>query len=361
MSANDLILNRVIQHSAQVEQFAAHEVRAILRLLSREVMPDIEAQLIKRLIRTERLGFDRGPVTTARLNKVLAETKAMLTAGYDKATGKLKADLSDFAMTEAEYAKRLISDPYKGLGVSFSMPHPNVLRSIVVSRPFEGKILDEWGRDLSRSAFSKVQRAVRIGVAEGESIPKIARRFRDAARLSKHEAEAVARTAVNHVTNHAAESVYAANDDVVKSVQMVATLDVRTTVICMDYDGQTFPLGEGPRPPFHMRCRTRVSPVLKSWKELGIDLKEIPTGVRASMDGMVPDTVKYPEWLKGQSAAVQNKALGKTRGVLFRQGKLDTKDLVGQNNRPLPLSEIYDNTGLSKAEVDRIVKASRPA
>ena len=61
-------------------------------------------------------------------------------------------------------------------------------------------------------------------------------------------------------------------------------------------------------------------PVLKSWKELGIDLQELPTGTRASMDGQVPADLTYNKWLKGKPAAFQDDVLGPTRGKLFRAG-----------------------------------------
>ena len=69
-------------------------------------------------------------------------------------------------------------------------------------------------------------------------------------------------------------------------------------------------------------CRSTTVPVTKSWKKLGIDLEEIPAGTRASMNGQVPETLTYYEWLKTQSKNIQNEVLGIKKGELFRQGKL---------------------------------------
>lgn len=364
LTANEAIFNRSVFHATQVERFSAHEVRKIIRFLNNNVYPDLMDRMLARLIRMEKKGFDRGPATTAQLNRVMTETRGILAEGYQVVVGNLKTDLIEFAMTEAAFGRTLLEGAFKGLDVSFSMPHPNLLRSVVVSRPFEGKVLEEWGRDLSRATFDRVQKAVRIGVAEGQSIPNIARRLRGPGgvlQMSRRDAEAVVRTAVNHVSNHASEETYKANEDLVSKVELIATLDARTTVICMDYDGQTFPIGEGPRPPFHFQCRTKAMPVVKSFEELGIPLKEIPPGQRAALDGKVPSTMKYPAWLQKQSRAIQDQALGKTRAALFRAGKLDVKDLVGQNNRPLSLREIYKNTGLSPKEVKDILGADRTA
>jgi len=62
-------------------------------------------------------------------------------------------------------------------------------------------------------------------------------------------------------------------------------------------------------------------PVLKSFRELGLDIDEIPEGTRASMDGQVPESLSYSKWLKGQDEKIQNDVLGINRANMFRAGK----------------------------------------
>jgi hypothetical protein len=57
--------------------------------------------------------------------------------------------------------------------------------------------------------------------------------------------------------------------------------------------------------------------VVKSWKELGIDIAEMDASTRASMDGQVPEDTKYGDWLKRQSKARQDEVLGPVRAKLF--------------------------------------------
>src|SRR5690606_26281802 len=66
---------------------------------------------------------------------------------------------------------------------------------------------------------------------------------------------------------------------------------------CMSLDGKVFPINEGPRPPRHVACRCTMNVVLKSAQELGLNLREIPEGTRMSMDGQVPQSVIYNDWL----------------------------------------------------------------
>ena len=117
-------------------------------------------------------------------------------------------------------------------------------------------------------------------------------------------------------------------------------MDSRTTDVCISLDSKVFPVDEGERPPMHFQCRSTTVPILKSWKELGINLKEAPPGTRASMDGQVPDTLTYSKWIKGQSVSVQNEVLGKGKAQIFRRGKLPITRFVDARNKPLTLKQL---------------------
>jgi hypothetical protein len=103
-----------------------------------------------------------------------------------------------------------------------------------------------------------------------------------------------------------------------------------------------FPIDSGPRPPAHIGCRSCIIPVVKSWRQLGIDADEVPAGTRASMNGQVADSITYPQWLKRQSVAVQNDALGVTRATLFRNGGLSVDRFVDKTGREYTLDELRD-------------------
>jgi SPP1 gp7 family putative phage head morphogenesis protein len=134
-------------------------------------------------------------------------------------------------------------------------------------------------------------------------------------------AQALVRTAVAHVNNQAREAVYQANEDIIKGYQWVATLDASTCPACGSYDGQVWQDDIRPEPPVHPQCRCVIAPVLKSFRELGLDIGEIPDGTRASMDGQVPEKLSYAKWLKSQSKELQDGVLGPTRANMFRAGK----------------------------------------
>ena len=80
-------------------------------------------------------------------------------------------------------------------------------------------------------------------------------------------------------------------------------------------------------------------PVVKSWKELGIDLPESAKSTRAAYDGQVPENLTYGEWLKGKSAEFQDGVLGKTKGKLFRAG-MPIDRFVNRTGDVLTLDEL---------------------
>ena len=99
-------------------------------------------------------------------------------------------------------------------------------------------------------------------------------------------------------------------------------------------------MDEGPRVPLHPNCRCSRVPVTASWKELGIEAKDIPPGMRESMNGEVPETLDYGQWLRRQDRATVLDHLGKKRGQWFLDGKLEISDFVDDRSRVLTLDEL---------------------
>lgn len=87
-------------------------------------------------------------------------------------------------------------------------------------------------------------------------------------------------------------------------------------------------------------CRSTSVPVLKSWRDLGIDEDEIPETTRSSMDGQVPAQQNFEAWLKKQSVERQNTLLGVTVADLWRKNKITFRDLLDQSGRPLTTEEL---------------------
>lgn len=347
-SANEYILDRSIRHAIYLQRLKTGQVEKLVGWLNEEVYPDLLDTISTRLAKIEIRGYDVGLHTTQRLRDLETAFSGIIREGYRQAARDFAKDMRAFAQAEAQWTAGVMrsSNP---LNIDFVVPSPSRLNSIITSSPFEGKIMGDWFSDLGRSTQQQVAKQVNIGLAQGESVDKVVRRLRGtrekrfqdgALNTSRRNAENIVRTANTHVSAQAAQTTYAENSDLIKGVRFVATLDSRTTIICITNDGKVFPLDSGPRPPLHWGCRSHTIPVLKSWEELGIKLKQAPAGTRASMNGQVPADLTYAQWLKQQSVGFQNEVLGPGKAEIFRRGELTIDRFVDDRSNPLSLKEL---------------------
>ena len=94
--------------------------------------------------------------------------------------------------------------------------------------------------------------------------------------------------------------------------------------------------------PYGWNCRCQIVPVLKSWKELGIDEEEVPVGTRSSLDGYVSQDMTFDKWLKTKSSEFQKEYLGAGRYELYSKGKITLSDLINQKGRYLSIKELKE-------------------
>jgi len=314
-----------------------------------EAVPDLIAQLERRLAKTRLRGYDLGPATTRRVQNLTRALAEIVDQTYNTTYALTVDELINLASDETRFQVGIIEEATSPVKIDMLLPDGPTLRSVVVSRPFQGKHLREWYSELGRQQRQQMKQAIRLGIAEGEGIEAItrrivgtrARKYTDGIlEIGRRNARAITRTAVNHVSAHAREALFNQNSKVVNKVKIVATLDHRTSAICRFQDGRVYAVNSGPRPPFHMNCRTTVVPVLKSWRELGVDLKEAPPGTRRALGGEVPEDVTYPKWFKSQSAALQRDVLGPSRYKMFRSGKTDVREFADSKGRMYTLKEL---------------------
>jgi SPP1 gp7 family putative phage head morphogenesis protein len=350
MTANDEIRDRAIAHQIYLLRYESGVTRKILKVLSQA-----DKDLVSQLSDLE------STMSIADIDARLEGVRNIISASWDYASLDLENELAALAEYEANHQEQVIRDSTP-VELNIVSPSAETLIAAVESKPFEGKILKEWIDKLDEDSYIRIRDAVRMGIVEGESYGQITKRvigtkalnYSDGVTaLNMRQAQALVSTAVAHTANEARQTFYGANDDLIKGVQWVSTLDARTTPICQSRDGTVYPVDSGPRPPAHFRCRSSTAPILKSWKELGIDMEEAPAGTRASMDGQVPESETYQTWLKKKSAAFQDDVLGPTRGKLFREG-LSLDRFVDQSGKEYTLKQLRskDSTMFRKAGID---------
>ena len=356
-TVNDELFDLTIRHAIMLRRLDKSTERRLAIFLRDNVYPDISAKLERELGMMRFGGGSVSARSVARLRRMKAEIRELVRVGMRGARNQLSGELFDLAKAEADWQLNAFAkaNPFT---VSYTLPAASALRAVVNSDAIQGRTLSNWFAGIERGARTSIERELNIGIVQGESISDLVRRVRGTASLgfkdgvyatTTRNAQAIARTAATHVSSRARELTYGENDSVIKSVQYVATLDARTSETCASLSGRVFPIGEGPRPPQHINCRSTTTPVMKSWKEMGIDAKELTPSTRASMNGQVPDNLTYNDWLRKMdknpsTRGIIDDALGRERAKLFRGG-LSVDRFTDKHFKPLTLDQIRAREG----------------
>jgi len=368
LNANEHLRDLILSHQVGLNRLTNREVKRAVSILAR-----IDREL-DRIVRTDSLVLG---TTTFRLERLLSEMQTVIAEAYDELHEYLRKRLPDMGAAEGEFAARLLNrampEPVKvALGAEASgLLSREFLTHLSQSRPFQGKLLGRWAQRLETNTRRAIAKAVRDGIKEGSSIQKVARLIRGTRatnftngilqRVTRQQAEAVVRTATQHVMQGARRKTFQ-NSRVVKGYQWLSTLDLRTTVdYCVPRDHLTWDLhfapighgytwGGGPG-VIHFQCRSSSTAVLKSWQELGINAKELPRSSRASMDGQVAGGTTAEKWLKGQLGkpsrrSILEKTWGPERLSLFESGRLSIGDMVKRDGGLISLADLREIHGL---------------
>ncbi|WP_256589990.1 hypothetical protein [Pseudomonas sp. B1(2018)] len=342
-TVNQVLEDEQIAHAVSLEKYKVGVVRRIIALLNRSDA-DLSAALTAALERLPAESF-----TVERLELLLAEVRLINIEAYAAVAQELQDDLKELAGYEADWQqelyKRVLPEPVQ---VRFPIASVSAEQAYAaaLARPFQGRLLKDWGKEIAADRMVKIRNAIRTGYLEGKTTDQIIRSIRGSRATGyadgflerpRKDLAAVVRTAVSHTAATARLEFNNANEEILKADKWVSTLDNKTSPMCRIRDqlqyainthkpiGHKVPWLQGPG-KIHWCCRSTSSAVTKSWKELGMNIDEMTPAQRASMDGQVPANTTYSEWLNRQSDARKLEVLGPERYQLFKSGKVELED-----------------------------------
>lgn len=292
-------------------------------------------------------------IAAGRLRALLKDVAEISNDVLGRYNDDLTKSLQNAAPVEARFQAQALEAVVVSSNYETVLPAANQLWAAITTRPLGvrdargAKLLDAFIRDWKDSEVEAITNQVRQAAFEGMDTQTLIRQirgnqssgFRDGtlAQIDRHNG-AIVRTALQHVSVVARQETLAQND--IEFVRIIATLDSKTTQICRSMDHRILELAKGPLPPYHVNCRTTFVP------ELPDSLKWLSEGAeRASMNGPVSADLSYYDWLKTQTAAFQDTALGPIRGKLFRDGGLSPKEFAELN-----LSKTFEPLTLAQME-----------
>lgn len=383
MAINDDYFDAALRHQIDLRRYSAGLTKKLAKLLE-DADRDLVAMLRDRLARFEGKPID---FTSERWMTLLEDIRAARTVVLKEYNALAQRDLIALGQIEADHEVEAFRDSIT-FDVNFATVAADQLKAIIKDKPFEGHLLKAWFKGLQQADADRLVRAVQLGMTNGETIDQLVRRVvgTRAAKYAdgilattRRNAQAIVRTAVNHVSNTAREYVWDANSDIITCLVVVATLDGRTTAVCRARDGHGTPIGAndlppgmqplippGVRPPFHMGCRTCMVAYLsgvgllgnrptvsdtrtrrereidfrKMARESGKPIQEVRKDWADANVGTTPSKTTYQEFMARQTNAFQEEVLGKTKAKLFRDGGLPLDQFVDREGNELTLSQL---------------------
>lgn len=266
-----------------------------------------------------------------QLNALTKEIEAIVDENYEKINALLVKTDRDLFVT-AHQAEAFIYNEWLGTAAFTALPKYK-LEAIKLTPLFEGRALGDWWNKQQDDLKFNLETIIRNGNLVGESQANIAREVRHRLDITKRGAETLVRTANASIASNAQSRLMSENADLVYSKQQISTLDSRTTPVCRYRDGLRWKLDGTPighdvpfrDTPLHAGCRSLI--------QIEVDRKN--KTMRASEFGPVDQKLNFNDWLKQQSVSYQENLLGKQRAKWFRSGKLDLRQMMNQNDRPL--------------------------
>jgi SPP1 gp7 family putative phage head morphogenesis protein len=331
-----------------------HDLIIIRQLLLQRIIGGQDAAINKQLdavaasIEKALKGDDLTTYKGKRLVKAIDELKAMVSI--------TPPDLAELATAEASF----LQSAFVSVGIDTVIPPASVVNTIAKTSLIQGATIGEWFGRLNESAKFDIERAIKNGITLGQTNREIAKAIvgngsdkgPQALAKARRDAMAITRTGVQTIANEARMAGLMENQDIIKAVQWVSTLDSRTSEICIARSGKTWtfpefkPIGHSipwnGGPPAHWSCRSSYVPITKSFAEIRGEpvAKEISQTTRASMDGQVAADLSFDQFLKSKPAAFADEMLGKGKAQLWRSGKITLSQLLDQRGNPLTLTQL---------------------
>lgn len=331
----------ILRHSLELMRLSAGEqakAETILRELERE---------LKLLLQSRELSA----ASRAEIKALIVEAEGIINPAY--ATAAKALDTHALALIVAERTVNVIEDV---IPANVLRPTAETLASLTKDVLIDGAPSSAWWAKQGEDTAFKFAAQVRQGVINGEANERIVQRIvgRDGEpgimEVARRNARALVHSSVMSAANDARLATYRKNGKLIAGVRWLATLDGHVCPRCAALDGMAWNLDgekltgtkvEFQQPPIHWNDRCVLSPIPKSFRDIGLNIDE-PTdeGQRASSLGPVAGGTTFDAFFKRLSAAQQDAQFGHGRAALFRAGKITVRDLVNARGRELTLEEL---------------------
>lgn len=314
-----------------VDSYTAHAL-ALIRVANGQGR-DVTMQLNKlaRDIRAMLLDLPLTSLRARRLKQVLRQVDEAIVSAYARILTDQLAFAGELAELEAAWAARQA-------GIA-ALPKDRITAMAANLTVLGVTLQDHWARH-SMIARQRVAAEIRLGATAGQTGDQIAQRVVGSGSSMaggtldalRRDARGTVDATTQSVAGQARLEAMRSSGRGINAVKWFAILDSKVCPSCAeraeklwDMDGK--PIGHSI--PF-------AQPVLHPWCRCILLPMKYPDG--PPEDG--GDVNKFGDWLNRQTRERQDDVLGVGRAQLWRDGKITTHDLIGQNGLVMTLREL---------------------
>lgn len=349
----DNVLDEMIRRDVQLQRVAT----SIKNKYITPTAQDIAAEVGKMLLGYEDLNAAEKRTLINDIKRYTSESWGGIWIGFSDEITPIMEDEGQFVLE--------LYDDYTPDSEELIAPKSLPPANAVMSTGTQAGVWSEFVAANIGDTVKAVNAVTQSGVRDGATVQQMINQLRGTynRRTKQYEngiltgkqarrAESLVRTGVSHHVSGVRDRFAQDNKDVISKRVFFATLDNRTTTICLsnhlrewDVDDDSYP-----RLPLHFNERSVYVFRTRSFNPLS---QTRPVQVGES-DGktefeQVSAKLSASAWLKRQPRWFIEQTLGKTRAELFIDGNLDIKSMVDVQNKPLTIEQLKNTTKGARA------------
>jgi len=233
-----------------------------------------------------------GKAYISRLDEIILNIRHQLELLNKEKTDKMESTLEKVYEDTYNHTAYAI-ETGMGVQVSFTRLDTNAIQTAVKQKWLGENYSDRCWNDKTR-LLSTLNQVIPQSFIRGLNSRELAKVVQKEMNTSFYRAQRLVRTEVNYIANQASLKMYQ-DSGLVDRYEYVATLDMRTSEICAEMDGQVFDLKDAQvgvnLPPLHPHCRSTTIPYFED-NEITARIERNDAGKSVP----IPADMTYKEW-----------------------------------------------------------------
>jgi len=177
-TVNEALADAYTRHAINLSRLENAQAREVIAYLNAEVFPEVMGKVEAKMLGLSPRGL--GALESVTYAKLMDDVKGLFFGGFRRARGDFARQLYRMARAEAQFSITALGKELK-FDFRSKIPDFKTFKRLVYKQPINGHTLGKRFDLLAANTFSRFQREVNIGLANGETADSIVRRIRGTA------------------------------------------------------------------------------------------------------------------------------------------------------------------------------------